>query len=128
MSERTDMENLLRELHAARVAGRLEALCALFTPDAHFRISGTGDGKAVSIDVTGIDGIRTWLSMLVKTFRLSGYSLLSSVIEDTHAAVHWRADIHSRITGSRVATELVDLVQVRDGRIASYIELFVPIK
>jgi len=40
--------------------------------------------------------------------------------------VHWRADIHSRITGAVVSTELIDLIEVRAGRILSYTEYFVP--
>jgi ketosteroid isomerase-like protein len=40
--------------------------------------------------------------------------------------VHWRAKVYSRISGTTVLTELMDLVEVRDGRVASYIEFFVP--
>ena len=36
------------------------------------------------------------------------------------------ADIHSRITGASVRTELVDLIQVRDDRIVTYREFFGP--
>jgi len=43
------------------------------------------------------------------------------------AAAHWRVDIHSKITGVVVPTELVDLIDVRGGRISSHIEFFVPI-
>jgi ketosteroid isomerase-like protein len=35
-------------------------------------------------------------------------------------------DIHSKITGALVPTELVDLIEVRDGHIVSYTEFFVP--
>jgi ketosteroid isomerase-like protein len=126
MTERAEVERLLRELHAARVAGELERLCGLFDPAARFRIAGTSDGKAVAIDASGASAIRPWLSMLLKTFRLSGYELLSSVIDGERAALHWRVDIHSRITGSRVSTELVDLVESRNQLITSYIEFFIP--
>src|SRR5215469_1688166 len=126
MTERAEVERLLRELHAARVAGQLDRLCALFAPAARFRIAGTSDGKPVAIDVTGSGEIRPWLSMLVKTFRLSGYQLLSSAIDGERAALHWRVDIHSRITGSRVSTELVDLVETKNQLITSYIEFFIP--
>jgi ketosteroid isomerase-like protein len=126
MTERAEVERVLRELHAARVAGQLDRLCALFAPAARFRIAGTSDGKPVAIDVTGASEIRTWLSMLVKTFRLSGYELLSAVIDGERAALHWRVDIHSRITGSRVSTELVDLVEIKHQLITSYIEFFIP--
>jgi ketosteroid isomerase-like protein len=126
MTDRRDMEQLLHELHAARIDARLEALCALFAEDAHFRIAGSSDSKPIAIDASGLDAIRPWLTTLVKTFKLTDYLLLSRIVEGQRAALHWRASIHSRITGSSVPTELVDLVEVRSGRIVSYVEFFVP--
>jgi ketosteroid isomerase-like protein len=126
MTNRTDMEQLTEELHAARIAGELDRLSRLFAEDARFRIAGTSDGKPIAITTAGLAGIRPWLSMLVKTFRLTGYELHSRVIDDRRAALHWSADIHSKITGVSVPTELVDLVEVRERRIVSYIEFFVP--
>jgi hypothetical protein len=46
--------------------------------------------------------------------------------DGAHAAVHGRVDIHSRITGVILSTELVDLIEVRDARMGTYTELFVP--
>jgi ketosteroid isomerase-like protein len=126
MTERRQVEELLRRLHAARLEGNLEGLCALFAPDARMRIQGTSDGKPIAVGASGIGQIRPWLAILVKTFRLGGYKLLSLTIEGERAAAHWRVDIHSKITGALVPTELVDLVDVRDGFIASYVEFFVP--
>jgi|SRR5215469_6298987 len=126
MAEREDIERLLRDLHAARVGGQLERLCATFAPDATFRIAGHSDGKAITVAVRGIADIRPWLAMLLKSFRLENYQLLSQVIDGRRAALHWQVDIHSRITGAVVATELVDLVEVRDGLASSYTEFFAP--
>ncbi len=125
-SGRADFERLLAELYAARAAGALERLCALFGPDAVFKISGSSDGKPIALAAQGTDEVRSWLAVLVKTFRLSRYEIVSTVIDGQRAAVHWRASIHSRITGASVPTELVDLVEMRDGRIGAYVELFVP--
>lgn len=125
-AERAAFEALLAQLYAARAAGALEPLCALFGADALFRISGSSDGKPIALSARGSQEVRTWLAVLVKTFRLSGHEILSTVIDGPRAAVHWRASINSRITGASVPTELVDVVEMRDGRIASYIELFVP--
>jgi ketosteroid isomerase-like protein len=108
------MEHLVRELHAARLDGDLERLCALFAPDAHLRIVGTSDGKPIAIAADGLEQIRT------------NYELLSTLIDGEHAAVRWRVQIRSRITGVIVPTELVDLVDARDGRIAAHTEFFVP--
>jgi ketosteroid isomerase-like protein len=126
MSERRQVEEVLRGLHRARLDANLEQLSALFTADAHMRIQGTSDGKPIAIAANGKDQIRPWLSVLVKTFRLRDYELLSLTIEGARAAAHWRVNIHSKITGALVATELVDLIEVRDGGIASYVEFFVP--
>jgi ketosteroid isomerase-like protein len=127
MTDRSQVEQLVKELHAARSAGDLERLCRVFSPDARLRIAGSSDGKPIAIDASRITNIRPWLSILVKTFRLSGYELLSLTIEAGSAAAHWRVNIESKITGISVATELVDLIEVRNGRIISQIEFFVPI-
>ncbi len=125
MTSRVEFERVLRELHDSRIAGDLPRLCALFASDASLRIIGTSDGKAITIDAQGIDQIRTWLTMLVKTFKLTQYEHRSTLIDGERAAVHWRVQIRSRITGHVVPTELVDLVEVRDARIAAHTEFFV---
>ncbi|MGH8206054.1 MAG: nuclear transport factor 2 family protein [Steroidobacteraceae bacterium] len=126
MTDRRQMQQLVRELHGARLDGDLERLCALFTPDAKLRIVGTSDGKAITIAADGLEQIRTWLAMMVKTFRLAEYELLSTLIDGESAAVRWRAQIRSRITGVIVPTELIDLVDAREGHIAAHTEFFVP--
>ena len=126
MTERLQVEELLRDLHAARVAADLERLCELFAREAHLRIAGTSDGKPIAIAASGMAQIRPWLSMLVKSFRMRDYRLLSVAIDGSRAAAHWRVDIDSKITGVSVPTELVDLVETDDGKITSLIEFFVP--
>jgi len=126
MSNRVEVGELVRELHAARLRGDLEGLCRLFADDGAFRIVGASDGKPISISARGLDEFRPWLSMLVKTFRLRDYELLSLTTEDGRFAAHWRVSIHSRITGKELPTELVDLAELEGGRIKRYTEFFVP--
>jgi hypothetical protein len=126
MTDRLQVEQLVRELHAARIDGNLERLCRVYSDEARLRIAGSTDGKPIAIEATGIGEIRPWLSILVKTFRLNQYMILSLSVDGSRAAAHWRVDIHSKITGVMVPTELVDLIDVRGGRIASHTELFVP--
>jgi ketosteroid isomerase-like protein len=125
-ARRADFERLLGQLYAARAAGALEPLCALFAPDALFKISGSSDGKPIALCAQGSGEVRSWLAVLVKTFRLTRHEILSMVIDGERAAVHWRASINSRVTGASVPTELVDLIEMRGGLIGSYVELFVP--
>jgi ketosteroid isomerase-like protein len=126
MSERHKIEQLLRDLYAARIGANLDALLGLFAPGARFRIAGTSDGKPIAIAATGREQIRPWLGLLVKTFRISNHEILSMTIEGARASAHWEAQIHSKVTGVIVPTEFVDLVTVEDGLISSYIEFFVP--
>ena len=126
MSERHEIEKLLRDLYAARIGANLAGLVGLFTSGARFRIAGTSDGKPIAISATGREQIQPWLGLLVKTFRISDHEILSMTIEGANAAVYWEAQIHSRVTGAIVPTEFIDLVTVQNGLIASYIEFFVP--
>jgi ketosteroid isomerase-like protein len=126
--DRLEVERLLRELYAARLGGDLEALCRTFAQDARLEIAGTSYSSPMAIRAAGLVEIRSWLALLVKTFQLSDQEILSMIIDGEAAAVHWRARIRSKITGATVLTELVDVVRVREGRIASYTEFFVPLK
>ena len=124
--DRVEIDGLLRELYAARFGGDLDGVCRIFSDDAQFRIAGASHESPITIVASGIAEIRSWLSLMIKTFQISDPAILSVIIDDTRVAGHWRAKIHSRITGAVVDTELVDLIQVRDGRIMSYTEFFVP--
>lgn len=123
---RLEIEQLMSRLHAARTEGRLDQLCELFATSAVFKIIGSSDGKPISIAAQGSAEIRAWLSVMLKTFKLSRYQLLSMLIDGSRASAHWRVDIHSKITGVVVPTELVDLVEVGDGRILTFREFFAP--
>ena len=126
MSERAVAEHLIQQLHAARVGGDLAALCRLFAEEGRFEIAGASADKPVAIRAEGLAAFRPWLAMLLKVFRLSDYTLLSLIVEGPRAAAHWRANIYSKVTGITVPTELVDLVELKDERIVSYNEFFVP--
>jgi ketosteroid isomerase-like protein len=125
MTDRLEIDRMLHELYAARVRGDLDGVCGTFSHDAKFRIAGTSHGSPIAITAVGANEIRQWLSLMIKAFQLTDHTIQSMIIDDAKAAVHWRARIHSRITGATVLTELVDLVEVREGRIASYTEFFV---
>lgn len=124
MINRLEIDRLLRELYAARVRGDLDAVCRIFADDAKFQIAGPSHATQVSAVSVGIAELRPLLAVMIKTFKLSEHTILSMIIDGAKAAVHWRANVHSRITGQRALTELVDVVETRDGRIASYIEFF----
>ena len=127
MIERVEIERLLLELYAARVRGDLAAVCAKFTNDANFQVAGaSSNASPIAMKAVGVSEFRPLLAIMIKSFKLTEQTILTMLIDGTKAAVHWRAKVHSRITGTTVLTELVDLVEVKNGRIGSYTEFFVP--
>jgi ketosteroid isomerase-like protein len=126
MTERTQIERIIGDLHAARIRGDLAGLCALLADDGVFEITGASADKPIAIRAVGLQAFRPWLAMMTKVFRISDYALLSLVVEGNRATAHWRAGILSKVTGVTVTTELVDLLEIRAGKIKTYTEFFVP--
>jgi ketosteroid isomerase-like protein len=126
MTGRHEIDGLIRELYAARSQGDLDGVCAIFADDAQWRIAGASHGSPVAVLAQGGNQIRSWLTLMMKTFQISDLQILSTIIDETAVAAHWRAVVRSRITGAVAATEFIDLAQVRDGRIVSYTEFFAP--
>ena len=125
MTQRADAERLVKALHGARVSGDLAAMCTLFAAQGRFEITGASADQPIVITAEGLAMFRPWLAVMVKSFRLYHYTLLSLVVEWPKIVVHWRADIYSKFTGITVPTELVDLLEIRDERIVAYREFFV---
>jgi ketosteroid isomerase-like protein len=126
MTQREAIEGLLRGLYAARLNGDLDAMCRAFNDDAVFQIAGAGQVSPVANRAVGAAELRPLLAVMIKTFRLRDQAIISILIDGTRAAVHWRAGVHSRITGTMALTEFAAIVEIRDGRIASYLEFFAP--
>ncbi len=126
MTQRGEIEILLRDLYAARVGGDLAGVLGSFTREATFEIAGASNAKPISIIAVGIGEFRPWLALMMKTFRIIDHMTVSMLIDGKSASVHWRARIVSKITGASVLTDFVDLVQIERGRINSYMEFFVP--
>ena len=122
---RSQIELLLKELYASRVRGDLEAACRLFSHEAKFAIASSGTGVPVAVETKGIVELRPLLRLLIRAFRVTDLAINALLVDGHRAAIHWQATIHSKITGSKVPTEFVDLVEVRDGQIASFREFFV---
>jgi ketosteroid isomerase-like protein len=126
MTGRLDTERLLHQLYAARLGADLPGICATFTDDAEFQIAGANGASPTAIRAVGVGEFRPLLAIMVKTFKLSDQVILSTLIDGAKAAVNWRVNILSKLTGTTVLTEMVDVIEVRDGRIGSYKEFFVP--
>jgi ketosteroid isomerase-like protein len=126
VTERAAAERIVRELHQARVRGDLAGMCGLFAAAGRFEIAGASADKPIAIRAQSLAEFKPWLAMMTKVFRLSDYELISLLVDGERLAAHWRVSIFSKVTGATVPTELVDLIELADGRIKSYNEFFVP--
>ena len=122
MSDRNHMEQTLREAYAARQRGDVEGILKLFTPDARFIMAGSPQTSPVAMRVEGAEPFRTALAGMIKTFLIEDHQVVNIVIDGDRAAVHWRATFRSAVTGDILKSELCDLIEFRDGRIASFRE------
>jgi ketosteroid isomerase-like protein len=121
----TEIDRLMREFYTARGRGDLEAVLGLFSAEVGFQIASARQGSSVAIKANGISELRPLLALLIKTFGLVDLTIRSITVDGAQAAVHWSVKVRSRITGSTVATELIDIVEVRKGCIVDFNEVFV---
>ena len=121
----TEIDRMMREFYTARGCGDLEAVMRLFSAEVAFQIASARQGNSVGIKANGIDELRPLLALLIKTFGLVDLTIRSITVDGAQATVHWSVNVRSRITGSTVATELIDIVELRDGCIVDFKEVFV---
>jgi ketosteroid isomerase-like protein len=126
MNTRLDALRIVNELHGARVSGDLNAVCRVFAVDGHFRIAGASADKPIAIVAEGLADFRPWLNMMLKVYQLRNYELIRTVVDWPKVVVNWRAAVFSKVTGVTAPTEFVDMIEIRDTKIVSYDEFFVP--
>jgi ketosteroid isomerase-like protein len=126
MTFRIDVETLLQMLYAARMRGDLEGVCRLFSESAKFEIASGNGGNPIAVNSSGAGEFRPLLTLLIRTFIVTDQVILSMIVDGSKIAVHWQAKVYSKITGSTVLTEFIDIVEIRNDHISSYLEFFVP--
>jgi ketosteroid isomerase-like protein len=119
---RVEIEQLIRAVYAARVAGDIDAIMPMMAPDVHFALAGDPTASPVAGRLVGIDQLRPQLAQLIKGFKFNRYDITTLVVEGSTAAVCAKANITSAATGATVDMELADFIEVKDGRIASFVQ------
>jgi ketosteroid isomerase-like protein len=122
MTDRSHIERTMREAYAARQRGDIDKIMQLFAPNARFTMAGSAESSPVAMRVEGAEPLRTALQGMIKTFVIEGHEVLSILVDGDRAAIRWRATFRSSVTGDRLQSELCDLVEFKDGRIASFLE------
>jgi ketosteroid isomerase-like protein len=113
---RATIENILDKAYAARQRQDVAGAAECFTDDGCFKING---GQPTTC--------RTEQTMALKeqfeAFELLGMQVHCRVIDPPHAAVHWRGTFRAR-NGQQADTDILDLIEVREGRISSLTTFF----
>ena len=122
MGGRDDIEKLVREAYRRRVAEDVAGTCELFTQDAKFRFASAPKSAVASFAATDQSRLREQLTQIVKAFDLKDFKLENVVVDGDRAVAHWRATIRFTPNGREADTEVVDVMEIRDGKIASFTE------
>jgi ketosteroid isomerase-like protein len=120
--DRSEIEAFIKKFYAARVEGDLEALGRAFAADAKFQVAGSPEVSMLATAVEGHDDVMSLVRTMVDSFSLEDFRILDLLIDGGKVAVRWRASIHQVGSGETHETELADFIEVRDGKVASFIE------
>jgi ketosteroid isomerase-like protein len=122
MSERAEIERVIRQAYAARKRNDLEACLKVFADKPVFRMAGARVTSPVATASRGQVELRAVLGSLIRDFEWIDHTIVSIVIDGSKAAVHGRIKLESTVTGDVVETDVADFIEIRDGRITSFIE------
>lgn len=121
---RDEMLRVMSDGYVARVNGDVDKVLAVFTPDAKFTLNAAPPQPTVSVMAEGNGGMRAALSDLIEAFEFKDLKIVDSVVEGSKAAIRIRFTVTSRATGKSAVTESLDLIEFRDGKVASYTQFF----
>jgi ketosteroid isomerase-like protein len=116
MDTRASIEAILDKAYAARQRQDVEAAAACFTEDGCFRANG-GPPTANRLEQT------MSLKAQFEAFELLKMEVHCRVIDPPRAVVHWRGAFRAK-NGQVGETDILDLIEVRDGQIAALTTFF----
>ena len=119
MTERAAVEALIRDAYAARHRGDLDALMEYLHPDCSYRLAGGPEAAEVFSQPDGHLAVREQMAGLIATYVFSNIEELALMVEGDRATLHWRADVVCLPTGRTGSFEIMDLITVADGKVAS---------
>jgi ketosteroid isomerase-like protein len=122
MTDRDDIERLIRETYAARVRGDVDGVLRAFDPGAVFEVVGNQSASPVPSRAVGGNDIRERIATFVRNFPFESLTLTTVVVEGSKAAARSRVRVKSNITGEIADTEFADFIEVKDGRIVSFVQ------
>jgi uncharacterized protein (TIGR02246 family) len=116
MDTRAAMEAILDRAYDARRRHDAKGAAELFAQDGIFTANGLSSAKGRSEQVST-------LAEVFSGFHLLDFEQHCRVIDPPYAVVHWRGTFRMK-NGREGRTAVLDLIEVRDGKIASLTSFF----
>src|SRR5215207_2812275 len=116
MDTRETIEAVLDKAYTARRTHDAQAACALFTDDGCFMANGAPAAKGLAERVPAMTG-------MFAAFEVIEFHEHCRIIDPPRAVVHWRGKFRTQ-NGNVGNTDVLDLFEVRDGKIASLTSFF----
>jgi ketosteroid isomerase-like protein len=121
MTSRTQIEDTIRALWAARLQGDLEGTLKGVAEHAVFALNARGTGeKSMSERSTGKAAIRPVLRQLIENWRFDDWKQISLLIDGEKALLHWTARVTCVPTGKSENFDVFDLIKFQDDKIVDY--------
>ncbi len=123
MGSREDIDKLVQEAYRRRVDQDVAGVCDMFAPEVDFRFAAAPEVQAASFAAAGRPALRPLMERLVRTFPAQG--LCPEDRADRRQPCRRALDSSGtsrRLTGHELATDVLDLMEIRDGKIVSFIE------
>ena len=122
MTDRGEIEALVRRLCAARVAGDMDVLRRGYADNATFRIVGSPAWGALTAPLTGHAKIMARFESMIANLALSDFAILDLFVAGNKAAVRWRATVRDAEAKDESTTEIAQFLEVEHGQVISLVE------
>jgi ketosteroid isomerase-like protein len=117
-----DTKAVIDSFYRSRLANDVSRCLAHMAPEATIRIAGSPDSSPIASSSKSPGAMRQHVAQLVGGWDWHSQKIHSVTIQDDRAAIHYELTTTFKPTNTRVTSELIDLLTVRDGKITSYIE------
>ena len=122
MSNRDQIEAVVRETYARRCAGDVDGLMAMFGPEPRFRLAGDEILGDLTVEVRGRKDLRAILERLMDAWDWSDYRIDTVVVEGNRAVVHSKGTMFYVPKKQSFVTQTLDLMTIDDSKIADFLQ------
>lgn len=124
MYDRDEILGIVKKGYAARLRGDVEGVLSVFAKDAIFRLNAAPLNRVIAVHTIAGNELRQAMKQLIDNFEFSNFEIVDSVVEGSKAAVRSIFTVRARTTGHAAQTEVLDLIEVKDGKICSFLQFF----